>query len=65
MTPANIAVILYVLYFILKFLIKCLQGIRHQSRGECHSEKGMPSPLCTGDTGALVVKAHWALVTAL
>ena len=31
----------------------------------CHCEQGMPSPLCTGNTGALVVKAHWTLVMAL
>ena len=31
-------------------------------RNMCHGEEGMASPLCTGDTGVPVVKAHWALV---
>ena len=31
----------------------------------CHGEKGMPSPLCTENTNAPVVKAHQALVMAL
>ena len=57
MAPANIAVILVCLVFYTQVLIKCLQGIQHQSRGECHRVCGYALTFmhqkyqCTGSQG--------------
>ena len=64
--PANLVIFMSFNFHLFYIQVnKCLQGIQHQSWGECHSEMAMPSPLYTGYTGVPVVKAFQALVTAL
>ena len=62
--PASIVIIFLCHVFYIQ-VNKWLQGVQHQSRGECHSKKGMPSHVCTRNIGVPEVKAHWALVMAL